>query len=263
MARQPLPAAVIDLGNGFWNIRGALKIGGVVDVGTQASLVRLASGNFVLLDACHFTEPIRRWVDSMTHAGEKLSAMLHLHPFHTLYVRRTHEMYPQAKLYGTRRHHERLADLPWEQARTETSELHALFDNEFRFSIPRGVEFISSNENVHFSSVIALHRASKTMHVDDTLIYLKLPRLVRRLKRDVLRFHPTLAKALAPYPGAAHEFRQWAEELIDLSRDADNLCAAHTAALLNAGASGGPISRRVARALQKVEPTLRAHEGKR
>ena len=36
---------LIDLGNGFWTVRGSLRIGGVFDVGTQCSLVRLANGN--------------------------------------------------------------------------------------------------------------------------------------------------------------------------------------------------------------------------
>ena len=40
---------LIDLGNGFWNIRGDLRLFGLLNVGTQASLVRLRSGRFVAL----------------------------------------------------------------------------------------------------------------------------------------------------------------------------------------------------------------------
>jgi hypothetical protein len=41
---------LIHVADNFWNIRGSYRIGGVIDVGTQASLVRLANGKFVLLD---------------------------------------------------------------------------------------------------------------------------------------------------------------------------------------------------------------------
>ena len=47
---------MIDLGNGFWNIRGTLRIGGVVNVGTHSSLVRLSSGGFVFLDSYGFAD---------------------------------------------------------------------------------------------------------------------------------------------------------------------------------------------------------------
>jgi hypothetical protein len=54
-----------------------------------------------------------------------------------------------------------LPDLPWEKTRTEQIRLHEMFEENFEFSIPRGVDFISANENVDFSSVLALHRASR------------------------------------------------------------------------------------------------------
>ena len=44
-----MSSAFIDLGNGFWSVRGSFRIGGFFDVGTQCSLVRLANGNFVFL----------------------------------------------------------------------------------------------------------------------------------------------------------------------------------------------------------------------
>ena len=69
-----------------------------------------------------------------------------------------------------------------------------MFEENFEFSIPRGVDFISANENVHFSSVLALHRASRTIHVDDTLMYVRLPLPMRVLGfRDLLSFHPTIS----------------------------------------------------------------------
>ena len=52
LARAPLPSNVIEVAEGFWNIRGSFKIAGLYDLGTHASLVRRASGKLVLLDAC-------------------------------------------------------------------------------------------------------------------------------------------------------------------------------------------------------------------
>lgn len=40
-----------DLGAGFWNIRGTFRIGGVLNIGTQCSLIKLDSGRFIFLDS--------------------------------------------------------------------------------------------------------------------------------------------------------------------------------------------------------------------
>jgi len=254
---------VIHVAGGFWNIRGSYRIGGVLDVGTQVSLVRRTNGRFVFLDSYTLTGRASREVDDLTGGGENVEAILNLHPFHTLHVRRMHELFPRARLYGTARHLERFPELPWQEARTEDAALHAEFADDFEFSVPRGVDFISANEQVHFSSVLALHRASATIHSDDTLMYVVLPALLRLFGlSNAVSFHPTLAKALQKRPGAAREFRDWARGLIEDWRDAENLCAAHTAALLAKDNSGDSIHDRLLRALEKVEGTLRSHERK-
>ena len=103
-------ARTIQVSENFWNFRGSFKIAGVLDVGTQASLVRLGSGKFVFLDAYSLSPSARREVDELTDGGEQLEAILNLHPFHTLHVERMHEMYPQATLYGTARHLSKFPD---------------------------------------------------------------------------------------------------------------------------------------------------------
>jgi hypothetical protein len=174
-----------------------------------------------------------------------------------------HELFPRARLYGTKRHLERFPELPWEALLTEDAALHEEFADDFEFSVPRGVDFISADDKVHFSSVLAFHRASRTIHSDDTLMYIRLPALLRLFGlSDPVSFHPTLAKALERRPGAAGEFRDWAEGLIERWRDVENLCAAHTAALLAADHRGAPIRERLRKALDRVGPTLRAHERK-
>ena len=134
----------------FWNIRGSFKIGGVIEIGTQASLVRRANGKFVLLDSCGLNESVENEVLALTDGGKNIEAILNLHPFHTVYAKKMHALFPKARLYGTARHLSRFPDLPWEAQRTEDSALHDIFAKDFEFSVPRGVDFISSNENVHF-----------------------------------------------------------------------------------------------------------------
>jgi len=119
----------------------------------------------------------------------------------------------------------------------------------------------AANDNIHFSSVLVMHHASHTIHVDDTFMYIRLPRLLRLFgMKDSLGFHPTLSRALEKRSGAVAEFRTWAEALIDDWRDAENLCAAHTGPLLTSDNTGAAIPERLQKALRKCEPRLRIHE---
>lgn len=254
---------ILQVADGFWNIRGSFKVVGLVDVGTQASLVRRSNGRFVLLDSYTLSGDVEREVMDLTNGGKDIEAILNLHPFHTVHVRKMHERFPNARHYGTARHLSRYPELAWEPARTEEAALHAMYSEDFDFSIPRGVDFISSNEHVHFSSVLALHRASKTIHVDDTLMYLRLPKAARLIGRpDLLSFHPTLRFALEKRTGAAQELRAWAKELAGRWHDANNLCAAHSATIVASKNRGPSIHDRILSALDRVEGTLSAHEKK-
>jgi hypothetical protein len=73
---------------------------------------------------------------------------------------------------------------------------------------------------------------------------------------------PTLGKALERRAGAARDFRDWAEELAERWRDAENLCAAHTATLTAENNNGGSIHARLLETLGKVGRTLKAHKRK-
>lgn len=252
---------IIEVSNGFWNIRGSFKIGGVIDIKTHASLVRRKNGNFVFLDSYSLgPAAIKQVADILGENGE-VEAILNVHPFHTVHVTKMHELYPQARLYGTARHLERFPELPWEAEHTEDLELHALYAADFSFSVPEGVDFISDNDNIHFSSVLVMHLASNTLHVDDTLMYVLLPQVLRLFgMKDSVGFHPTLSRALEKRPGAVAEFRAWAEALIEDWGAVENLCAAHTGPLLHAANSGATIQMRLEKALRKCEPILYLHE---
>ena len=253
---------LIQLSENFWNIRGSFKIAGFIDIGTQASLVRLKSGKFVFLDSYTLSGPVQREVEQLTNHGENVEAVLNLHPFHTIHVNWMHEQYPNASHFGTARHLSKFPELPWQANCTEDAKTQALFAADFKFSIPRGVEFISDNEQVHFSSVLVFHPESKTIHVDDTLMYIRLPMLMRFFGLpDAVSFHLTLAKVLEKRPGAVGDFRGWANELADNWQAAENLCAAHTATL-QTSENETSIQDRIIKALDKVESTLISHERK-
>ncbi len=254
------PAGVIEVGDGFWNLRGSFKVLGVLDIGTHCSLVRRASGRYLMLDACALSDEARRWLDARTDGGAAIEAVLHLHPFHTVHVRDAHARYPKARLHGTARHAAKLSELPWDALHTEDAELHALYADDLDFTVPRGVTLAPREPRRHFASVLAIHRASRTLHVDDTINYFRLPAPLRAIREDALGLHPALAAVLEPRRGAVAEFRAWGRELVERCRGVENLCAAHGAALLGRRYRGAPIAERVELAIAKVERTLRAHE---
>ena len=129
--------------------------------------------------------------------------------------------------------------------------------------MPNGVDLIPDNENVHFSSVLAYHTHSRTLHVDDTLMMVKLPRLMALCgMRDYVGLHPTLAQALEKRAGATTDFRLWLESLAQQCSDAENLCAAHSAALTAQENQGDSIAERITKSLRLVKWTLARHEKK-
>jgi len=167
--------------------------------------------------------------------------------------------YPKAKLYGTSRHHTKLGDLPWEATRTEDPETARLFADDLELWVPRGVDFVPSDPNLHFSSVLAFHPASKTLHVDDTLVVGHLPRI---LGGTMVRFHPTLGKVLERRPGAADDFRAWARDLLSRATEIENVCAAHLSPLVGRNHPQTSISQHIETALRKAEGKLTAHAKK-
>lgn len=223
---------IIDLGSGFHSIRGDFRIGGVLNVGTQCSLVEFEPGRFVFLDSYTLPDAVREEVDRMTDRGEKIEAILNLHPFHTLHCEWMHDTFPEAKLFGTARHKRKMPDLPWQDTLCESDDLSKHFGAWFEFSVPDGVPLVCEDESVHFSSVLAFHKASGVIHVDDTFTYLRkgFPLSVLPMTGR-MDFHPTLAKALLPEAGAADAFREWAIDLGIRWHEAKIVAAAHNAIL--------------------------------
>lgn len=248
---------IIDCGNGFWNLRGSFKIAGLLDIGTQASLVRLSDGRFVFLDSYTLTPEQRAEVDAIT--GGQVAAVLNTHPFHTVHVEAMQVAFPEAKHYGTARHLEKFPHLTWESLTVEDPALWAEFAPDLEFSVPEGVLFIHPNEHIHCSSVLVWHPASRSLHVDDT--FGMLPAKGMR-KKPKIAVHPTLRFALEKRAGAAKDFRAWGEKLTQDWADPQWLCAAHSGALSADEISSGSIAAGLKGALKAAEKTLGKHEAK-
>lgn len=95
-----------------------------------------------------------------------------------------------------------------------------------------GAEYVDPQpeKSNHFVSVFVYHRDSKTLHVDDTLMYGEDPGMLLRLfglKAGSTMFHPSIKDhGLYPTVEAPFEFRDWMNKLLK-DWDFDNLCTAH------------------------------------
>lgn len=248
------------LADAFWNLRGTFRIAGVLDIGTHMSLVRRANGRFVVIDACGLDDAQRAALLALTGNGEHVDAVVHVHPFHTVHVEALHRLFPSATLHGTARHRGRAPSLPWSPVPVEAwGEDHPLAD-VLDLSVPAGVDFVGPDERVHVASVLARHRASGIVHVDDTLNVLAAPGVLGRvLPQSSLRMHPRLARALSPVAGAADAYAAWARELARRWADTPVVCAAHSAVRR---LPAGGFAREVEAALARVARTLARHRAR-
>ena len=220
------------LADDFWNMRGNLRISKIINIGTQMSLVRRSGGGFLLLDSYEPGKTDQDELLALTDGGSRIEAVLNLHPFHTVHCGFVQQWLPHARLIGTRRHHRHLPNLQWDPALIEDAATQQQFADALDFSIPSGVDFISDDDDVHVSSVIARHRASGTVHSDDTLNVLDLPSLLQKMvPGPKLRFHPKLAEGLEKRAGAAADYMCWATDLARDWADTQIICAAHNGIL--------------------------------
>ncbi len=253
---------ILKVSDDFWNIRGDFKIGGVLNIGTHTSLVRRGSGKFVLLDAYTMRGKTKEQVDTLTNDGADIEAIINLHPFHTVHVRKVHS---NIRLRSFTVH-----NVMWTSFRNchgnrkpaSQPNVLTLFADDFEFSVPAGVDFISSNEHLHFSSVLAYHKASK----DDSLgRYLNVPEVAGSARdAKAARSHVSLhaCKDAGEAATGGRGLSRWARQLAAQWSDAENLCAAHSAALLGRDNRFESIADRILRALGKVEKTLQLHQKK-
>lgn len=248
------------LADTFWNIRGVHRVGGILDIGTQMSLVQRSDGEFVVIDGCDLDESQRASIMALTENGERVSAVVHVHPFHTLHVEATHRLFPSATLHGTARHHTRAPALHWSPEPVEDWKGDHPLADLFDLSVPEGVDFVSADKRVHVASVLVRHRQTGIVHVDDTFNVIAAPGFLRDvLPISSLRMHPMLARALCKQAGAADAYATWARDLAASWVDTRIVCAAHSAVRQ---LPAGGFSREVMSALDKVSTTLERHRAR-
>ncbi|GAB2501268.1 hypothetical protein [Arenimonas alkanexedens] len=241
----------------FWNLRGVFRIAGVVNIGTQMSVVKRGKGRFVVIDGCALDDAQRDALLKLTGQGEQVEAVIHVHPFHTLHVEATHRLFPAATLYGTARHRVKAPDLPWAAAPVEQWDNEHPLADLLELSVPEGVDFASADEQVHVGSVLVRDRKSAVVHVDDTFNVVAAPGVIGRLlPQSALRMHPMLARALKPTAASADAYAAWARSLAARWADTRIVCAAHSAVRR---LDKGGFKREVEAALEKVSGTLERH----
>jgi hypothetical protein len=245
------------LADTFWNIRGVHRLVGVLNIGTHMSVVKRDNGRFVVIDGCELDDAERDELLALTGNGEKVDAVVHVHPFHTLHVEATHRLFPSAALYGTARHRQKAPSLPWSQAPVEDwGDDHPLAEL-FNLSVPEGVDFVSADERVHVASVLVRHRQSGIVHVDDTFnVMAATGALGKVFPQSSLRMHPMLSRALTPTAGSADAFAGWARWLASAWSKTSIVCAAHSAVR---ELPAGGFKKEVEDALAKVSGILDGH----
>jgi len=241
---------IIDLGAGFWNIRGTFRLGGVLNIGTQCSLVKLTSGRFVFLDSYTLTDDVRAQVMALTNNGQDVEAVLNLHPFHTVHCAQMAKDFPQATFYGSSRHHKKVPEVQWADDLVESDAVAERYP-ELKFSLSQGVHYIAPNEMIHAGSLLAFHPASKSLHVDDT--FMSPPTKLLEAVLPELLLHPTTKKALKNEPNAGKEYCDWANNLADDWRDVRNFCAAHSYLVKF---KDGEFEKALLKAIAKARPKL-------
>jgi len=221
-----------EVGTNFWNIRGSFKIMiGLIDIGTHMSVIRLSSGNFLIIDTVPLTDQMKLELDVLTENGKKIEAVIATHPFHTLSFPGFHAAYPHPEYYGTPRHLRRLTDIKW-AGNLDDCKTRSKWSPEVEMRIPDGAEFVNPlpEKTNHFNSVFVFHKESKTIHIDDTIMYAEHPGFLLKLggfKTGSMQFHLSMkGPGLLPNPESPFQFRDWLISLIT-EWDFDNICTAH------------------------------------
>jgi len=230
---------VVEVTPGFFNIRADFIVKKVVNVGTHMSLARLSSGEYVAIDCAILSAVGKTELDLLTDNGRLLVAVLNTHPYHSVGIEPFHASYPSGPSrawYGCPRHlrtkTQDAAGNPiiW-AGDLETDEARAAFEPELSMRIPAGAEFNNPLPPLtnHFSNVFVLHRASKTVHNDDCVMFVDSPGFLRLAGYSScsMHFHRSMkGPGLNPTKDAPLMFKNWLLTLLD-EWDFNHIVTAH------------------------------------
>lgn len=223
---------MIQIAPNFWNIRGSFKVVlGMVDIRTHMSLIKLNNNKFLVIDTIPFSGNLQNMFNEITNNGNDIEAVIATHPFHTMAFKDFYEKYPNIDYYGTPRHLRTIKDIPWKGTICDES-VKTKWNSEVEFRIPDGAEWdnpLPESYN-HFVSCWVYSKLAKTIHVDDTLIYMKDAPFTAKLvgyKDDTLMFHPSISgPGLKSETCAPYEFKNWVQDILN-NWEIDNICCAH------------------------------------
>lgn len=245
-----------EVGPGFYNIRGSFSIAmGIVDIGTHMSILKLPNNKFLVVDTIPLTPFLKAEIDQLTNKGADMEAVVATHPFHTLAFRGFYKEYPNVPYYGTPRHLRLLTDIPWAGNLNECDTRNK-WAPAVEMRIPAGAEFVAPVPEAknHFSCVFVFHRASRALHVDDTIMVGNHPGILLKLagfRHGSMSFHPSIkGYGLHHTPEAPFQFKEFIANIIR-EWDFDTICVAHM------GNKVGGAKAQLQEVLDKAEPLFK------
>lgn len=227
----------IEIAPGFWHLRVPFYVGKgplKLDISNHMSVCQLSSGAFVCIDAVQLSSSAKAELDQITDNGQLLVAVVTTHPFHTSYIEALHELYPSSatrKWFGCPRHLRKFPNISW-AGDLNTCQARNALEPDIAMQIPAGMEFVDPQpaSTNHAATVFVLHRPSKTLFVDDCLMYFDKPSTLMRIagkSAGSLHFHSMLMnQSLYPTAEAPIEFQSWLTKLLE-DWQFDHLVAAH------------------------------------
>jgi len=199
------------------------------------SIIKLSNGKFLIIDTVPLDDELRQELDALVGeigGGNRIEAVVATHPFHTLAFPGFHKAFPNIPYYGTPRHIRKQPEIPW-VGDVSKDEVLKKWEPDVYMRIPEGSEFVAPvpEDTNHFNSVWVFHPTSKTVHIDDTVMYWSNPETLLRLaagkRKGLMELHLSVTgPGILSHPDAPGKFKAWCQKIIT-DWDFDNMVCAH------------------------------------